>query len=72
MLVFDPNILAHSALVTTDMGVTLFFLASIYAFYRYVNAAHGCCGWLLAGVVGGTAAGHQAFGHPAGPDARCC
>jgi 4-amino-4-deoxy-L-arabinose transferase-like glycosyltransferase len=34
---FDPNLLAHSALVTTDMGVTLFFLASIYAFYRYVK-----------------------------------
>lgn len=37
LLVFDPNILAHSALVTTDMSVTLFFLASIYAFYHYVT-----------------------------------
>lgn len=34
---FDPNLLAHSALVTTDMGVTLLFLASIYAFYRYAK-----------------------------------
>ena len=34
---FDPNLLAHSALVTTDMGVTCFFIASIYAFYRYVK-----------------------------------
>lgn len=34
---FDPNLLAHSALVTTDMGVTCFFTASIYAFYRYVK-----------------------------------
>jgi tetratricopeptide (TPR) repeat protein len=25
----DPNILAHSALVTTDIGVSLFFLAGI-------------------------------------------
>jgi 4-amino-4-deoxy-L-arabinose transferase-like glycosyltransferase len=33
---FDPNILAHSALVTTDVGVSLFFLASTWAFYRYV------------------------------------
>jgi len=37
LAVFDPNIIAHSALVTTDMGVTLFFLASIYGFYRYVK-----------------------------------
>lgn len=37
VLTFDPNILAHGALVTTDMGISLFFLASIYAFYRYVN-----------------------------------
>jgi tetratricopeptide (TPR) repeat protein len=37
LAVFDPNILAHSALVTTDVGVTFFFLASVYAFYRYVK-----------------------------------
>lgn len=37
LLVFDPNIMAHSALVTTDIGVSLFLLASIYAFYRYVS-----------------------------------
>ena len=34
---FDPNVLGHSALVTTDIGVSLFFLASVYAFYRYVK-----------------------------------
>ena len=34
---FDPNLLAHSALVTTDMGVTCFLLAAIYAFYRYAK-----------------------------------
>ncbi|HEY2015112.1 MAG TPA: glycosyltransferase family 39 protein, partial [Bryobacteraceae bacterium] len=27
----------HSALITTDIAVSLFFLASIYAFYRYVR-----------------------------------
>ena len=37
LVVFDPNLSGHSALVTTDVGVTLFFLASIYAFYRYVK-----------------------------------
>ena len=37
LTVFDPNILAHSGLVTTDVGATLFFLATVYAFYRYVK-----------------------------------
>jgi hypothetical protein len=49
---FDPNILAHSALVTTDMGVTLFFLAAIYAFYRYVKQP-SLVRLLLAGVAAG-------------------
>lgn len=49
---FDPNVLAHSALVTTDVGVSLFFLASIYAFYRYVK--HPTLARLaLAGLVAG-------------------
>jgi MFS family permease len=34
---FDPNLLAHSGLVTTDLGAALFFLAAIYAFYRQVK-----------------------------------
>ena len=37
LVTFDPNILAHSGLVTTDIGVSLFFVAAIYAFYRYVR-----------------------------------
>jgi len=37
LAVFDPNILGHSALVTTDIGVSLFFLASTWCFYRYVK-----------------------------------
>jgi len=37
MAAFDPNVLAHSALVTTDIGVSLFFLASTWCFYRYVK-----------------------------------
>jgi 4-amino-4-deoxy-L-arabinose transferase-like glycosyltransferase len=49
---FDPNILAHSALVTTDMGVTLFFLAAIYAFYRYVQQP-SLIRLLLAGIAAG-------------------
>ena len=35
LLVFDPNVLAHGALVTTDMGVTfgLFFAVAAYSAY---------------------------------------
>jgi len=35
LVVFDPNVLAHSALVTTDIGVSCFFVAAIWAFYRF-------------------------------------
>jgi 4-amino-4-deoxy-L-arabinose transferase-like glycosyltransferase len=37
LLVFDPNVLAHSALVTTDIGVSCFFVAAIWAFYRFAT-----------------------------------
>jgi tetratricopeptide (TPR) repeat protein len=52
LAVFDPNLLAHSALVTTDIGLTLFLLASIYAFYRYIRRPS-----LLRLLVAGVAAG---------------
>jgi 4-amino-4-deoxy-L-arabinose transferase-like glycosyltransferase len=38
LLVFEPNIIAHGAYVTTDMGVSCFMFASIYALYRYVKS----------------------------------
>jgi hypothetical protein len=38
LLAFDPNLLAHGALVTTDAGLSCFLLAGVYAFYRYVKA----------------------------------
>ena len=37
LLVFDPNLLAHGALVTTDAGLSCFLFAALYAFYRYVK-----------------------------------
>ena len=37
LLLFDPTLLAHGALVTTDAAQSCFLLASIYAFYRYVQ-----------------------------------
>ena len=38
LIVFEPNLLAHGAMVTTDTGAACFLLASIYAFYRYVKS----------------------------------
>jgi hypothetical protein len=37
LVVFEPNILAHGALVTTDVGLTCLLFAAVYAFYRYVK-----------------------------------
>ena len=52
LAVFDPNILAHSALVTTDVGVSCFFVAAIWTFYRYVIRP-APIRLLLAGVATG-------------------
>ncbi len=35
LFVFEPTVLAHGALITTDMGVTLFVFAAVYAMYRF-------------------------------------
>lgn len=37
LLAFDANLLAHGAVVTTDVGLSCFMFASVYAFYRYVQ-----------------------------------
>ncbi len=37
LISFDPTLLAHSALVTTDAGQACFMLWAVYAFYRYVK-----------------------------------
>ncbi|MDQ7054800.1 MAG: glycosyltransferase family 39 protein [candidate division KSB1 bacterium] len=52
--VFNPNVLAHTTLVTTDIGFVLFFVLSIYAMYRYLQAP----GWgrlMLLGLAVGLA-----------------
>jgi hypothetical protein len=54
LLVFDPNLLAHGALVTTDSAITCLVFASVFAWYRYtVRGAW----WrlVLTGVVVGLA-----------------
>lgn len=35
LLAFDPNIIAHGSLVTTDMAITATAFAAVYAIYRY-------------------------------------
>ena len=37
LVVFEPNVIAHSALVTTDVAVSCFMLAAVYGFYRYAK-----------------------------------
>jgi 4-amino-4-deoxy-L-arabinose transferase-like glycosyltransferase len=37
LVVFDPNVLARSALVTTDIGVSCFFVAAVWTFYRFAT-----------------------------------
>jgi hypothetical protein len=37
LICFDPTLLGHSALVTTDAGQACFMLWAIYAFYRYMK-----------------------------------
>jgi 4-amino-4-deoxy-L-arabinose transferase-like glycosyltransferase len=37
LVVFKPNVLANSDLVTTDMGVACYFLATIYCCYLYAR-----------------------------------
>jgi 4-amino-4-deoxy-L-arabinose transferase-like glycosyltransferase len=54
LLAFDPTLLGHSALVTTDAGQACFMFWAVYAFYRYVRQA--TAGRLVAtGLVVGLA-----------------
>jgi len=54
LFVFEPNILAHGATVTTDIGFSCFLLATVYAFYRYVKAPSRIR-LILVGVAAGLA-----------------
>ena len=51
LFVFDPNFLANGALVTTDVGMTLMFLAATYAWYRFTQAEGKGWRWLAATAV---------------------
>lgn len=64
--VFDPNLLAHSGLVTTDLGCAMFFLAVVYAFYRYVTRP-SLARMLVAGLTLGLLLATKHSGILAGP-----
>jgi 4-amino-4-deoxy-L-arabinose transferase-like glycosyltransferase len=52
LIAFDPTLLAHSALMTTDAGGACFMLASIYALYRYAKSPSNIRLVLVGLVVG--------------------
>jgi len=54
LLVFDPTLVAHGAFVTTDVGLSCFLFASVYAFYRYVKSP-SLWRLLLVGLAAGLA-----------------
>jgi hypothetical protein len=53
---FEPNILAHSRLVNTDLGATCFFYITIYGFYRLFHRV-SASRLLLTGLALGLALG---------------
>jgi Dolichyl-phosphate-mannose-protein mannosyltransferase/Tetratricopeptide repeat len=54
LLTFEPTVLAHGAFVTTDTGVSCFFFAAVYAFYRYCKV-RSASRLLVAGLAAGLA-----------------
>ena len=54
LLVFDPSMLAHGALVTTDMAATFGFLAAVLALYFYLESRVGFY-LIITGVATGIA-----------------
>jgi hypothetical protein len=54
LFVFDPNMLANSAMVTTDVGAACCFMAAMYSFYRYCRKPGGVR-LVVAGIALGLA-----------------
>ncbi|HEX6184607.1 MAG TPA: glycosyltransferase family 39 protein [Pyrinomonadaceae bacterium] len=52
LLAFEPNLIAHGSLITTDMALTATMFASVYALYRY-RSRPGRARLLLAGLAVG-------------------
>jgi hypothetical protein len=52
LLTVDPNLLAHGALVTTDVGFACFMLLSVYTFYRFVKSPSALRLFMVGASVG--------------------
>ena len=66
LVVFEPNVLANGDLVTTDVGVACFFLATVYCFYRYARQP-SVIRLLLTGLAAGLALSAKHSGILLGP-----
>jgi 4-amino-4-deoxy-L-arabinose transferase-like glycosyltransferase len=54
LLVFDPLVLGHGPLITTDMGATCTMFAAVYCFYRFIKRP-GAARLALCGAATGLA-----------------
>ncbi len=52
---FEPNLLAHAGLVTTDLAVTLLMFGMVYGLYRIAQGGISLAGLLLPGLSLGLA-----------------
>jgi 4-amino-4-deoxy-L-arabinose transferase-like glycosyltransferase len=61
LFVFEPNLLAHGAMITTDMATACCFFATVYAFYRWRK--HPTVGRIIVyGIAAGLALGAKHSG----------
>jgi 4-amino-4-deoxy-L-arabinose transferase-like glycosyltransferase len=54
LLAFEPNLIAHGSLVTTDMALTATYFASFYVLYRYLRSP-SVLRFLIVGLAVGAA-----------------
>ena len=52
LVTFDPNLLAHGALITTDVGLAGFMFLSVFMFYRFLKSP-SALRLILAGLAVG-------------------
>jgi 4-amino-4-deoxy-L-arabinose transferase-like glycosyltransferase len=52
LLAFEPNLIAHGSVVTTDMALTTMMFAAVYALYRYLKKP-GVFRFLVVGLAVG-------------------
>ncbi|MCB8976443.1 MAG: phospholipid carrier-dependent glycosyltransferase [Ardenticatenaceae bacterium] len=60
LFAFDPNILAHGGLITSDIAVTFFMLLAIYGFWRWAALEQGTNRPIMSLLLVGTGIGGAA------------